>query len=75
MGACDSQLSIVADDQGGRDLTNCLVEGGFQRSEPPASIHPPMLREEIVHHIAGNVGQPEIATGMAEGEPLVIETQ
>ena len=34
-----------------------------------------LLRDDVVHDVAVNIGQPEIATGIAVGQPFVIETQ
>lgn len=45
-------------------------------AEGPRSLPPPLTRgDDLADHVAEDVGQPEIAAGMTEGEAFVIEAQ
>ena len=41
----------------------------------PAGGNPRELRQDILHHLAVNIRQPEVAALEAIGEPLVIEAE
>src|SRR5438105_4957049 len=48
---------------------------GWPKGQVEMTIMPASSSQNILHHIPRNIGQPEIATGVAEGELRVIKAQ